>query len=141
MAKLPTSKKVLREDLKDAPGWIDRLLSPLNSFMESIYYALDKNLTYTENLACNVKTIEFTTLPTYGSLPVLDNWQVQKFTHSLKSKPFGVSLERVQEKSNTYAVITNPVSLDWNEANGVISINYVTGLEPSKTYILTLLVK
>jgi hypothetical protein len=141
MAKLPTTKKILREDLKDAPGWIDRLLSPLNSFMDSIYYALDKNITFTENIACTIKKVEFTTLPTYGTGNLTDHWQVQRFTHNLKNKPFGISLEKVEQKSNTYAVITNPVFIDWSEGNGIITLNYVTGLEPSSTYILTLLVK
>ncbi len=38
--RLPSQKKILREDLKDAPAWVNGLIGPLNAFMESVYQAL-----------------------------------------------------------------------------------------------------
>jgi len=141
MAKLPNQKRVLREDLKDAPSWIDRLITPLNSFMESVYYALNKNITFNENIASQIKEIEFTTLSTYSTAsPKIDGFQVIQFPHSLKNKPFGVTIQQITEKSGTYNPITSPVCIDWYDNNGVININYITGLEDSKTYIIRLLV-
>lgn len=66
MANLPKITRIRREDLPDAPGWIEKLLYPLNLFMEGVYQALNKNLTYAENLAAKVVEFEFTTPAAYG---------------------------------------------------------------------------
>lgn len=66
MAKLPKITRIRREDLPDAPGWIEKLLYPLNLFMEGVYQALNQNLTYAENLASKVVAFEFTTPAAYG---------------------------------------------------------------------------
>lgn len=48
--KLGTVKTISREDIgSEAPGWVDKLLSPLNQFLEQSYRALSNNLTFTDN--------------------------------------------------------------------------------------------
>jgi len=141
MAKLPNQRRVLREDLKDAPDWIDRLLTPLNSFMESIYYALNKQITFQENISALIKEVEFTTKANYSSAsPKTDGWEVLKFQHGLKIRPFGLSVAQIYVKSGAYETITAPVFADWSDINGVININYITGLEDSKTYVARFLI-
>lgn len=66
MAKLPTSKKVLREDVKEAPSWIEVILSTMNSFFEDVYFALNKQITFRENISCQIKELEIETSSTYG---------------------------------------------------------------------------
>lgn len=65
MAKLPVFKRIQREDFPDAPAWVDRLLYPLNKFFEGVYAALNQNLTFTENLATGLVSLEFETPATY----------------------------------------------------------------------------
>jgi len=65
MAQLPNQKRILKEDLREAPSWIDKLLYPLNSFMESVYFALNRNLNFQENIASQIYEIEFTTASDY----------------------------------------------------------------------------
>ena len=131
--KLPTIKKILREDLKDAPGWINGVIDPLNSFMETLYQALNRNVTLTENVACFVKEIVYITPSSY---PVMDDIQ---FMSALKTKAIGVMVMQAVEKSN-YQPVLDPVYVPWTEVNGSIVIKPITGLVASKTYLIRLLV-
>lgn len=131
--RLPTLKKILREDLKGAPDWVSSLIDPLNSFMETIYQGFNKNLTITENVGCFVKELTYTTTSTY---PVSIDVQ---FMSTLKTKAIGVQLLQVYEKAN-YTPPPGPVYIPWVEINGSIVVGAITGLEASKTYMIRLVV-
>lgn len=141
MAKLPPIKRILRENIKEAPAWIDRIIVPLNLFLESTYFALNKNITFRENINSEIREIEFTTKSDYTTAsPKEDGFDYLSFAHSLKSKPEGLTILQITEKSSSsYQIITSPVSLDWTEINGQIRINYITGLKDSTTYNLKVL--
>jgi len=126
--KLPSQKRILREDLKDAPSWVDGLIDPINSFMETTYQALNKNIS-SENLAEQIKELTVITPSTY---PVMDNITFQS---SLKTKAIGCVVIQAFIKS-TYVPAAGPVYIPWIEENGVIVIYPIKGLEASKTYII-----
>lgn len=132
--RLPTQKKVLKEDLKDAPKWVDNLIQPINTFMENVYQCLNKNVTFGDNLASFIYTLTYTTPSTYPA----DVDQVE-FLNQLKTKPIGVLLMQVYEK-NTYTPPPGPVYVPWVETNGSIQVGTITGLEASKSYIIRLAV-
>lgn len=131
--KLPTIKKILREDLKDAPSWVNGIIEPMNTFMESVYQALNKNITFRENVAAFVKEISYKTTSAY---PVADNIE---FMNDLKVKATGVELLQAVDKA-TYLPAPGPVYIPWVEDNGTIVIGSITGLEASKTYVIRLLI-
>ena len=131
--KLPSQKKILREDLKDAPDWVNGIIEPVNNFMESAYQALNKNITYNENIASQIKELIVKTPSTY---PVMENIE---FMSTLRTKALGVQVMQVFEKAN-YTPAPGPVYVPWIENNGNIVIHPITGLEASKTYIVRLLV-
>ena len=131
--KLPTQKKILKEDLKDAPSYVDGIINPVNSFMESAYAALNKNLTLTENIASFVKVLEYRTPSTY---PTMDNVE---FLNQLKSKPTGVMVMQAYNK-DTYIPAAGPVYVPWVENAGSIIIHPITGLVASKIYVIRLVV-
>jgi hypothetical protein len=133
MAKLPTQKKILREDVKGAPDWINSVIGPINSFMENVYTALNKNVTFSENIASFIKEITVTTPSGY---PTMDDIE---FMSELKTKALGVTVMQAYEKS-TYAPAPGPVYAPWIEDNGSIILSQITGLEASKTYLIRLLV-
>lgn len=61
--KLPIIKAVRREDLAvagDVPGWVDKLLSPLNQFIEQVGVAVTGKLSVGDNLAAKYITQNFT---------------------------------------------------------------------------------
>lgn len=129
--RLPTQKKILREDVNDAKDLID----PLNSFMESVYQALNKNITLQENIASFVYELSYSTPATYptGVLPV-------SILNQLRTRPIGVQVLQAVEKS-TYDPAPGPVFVPWAENSaGGISLRTITGLEASKTYLIRLLV-
>lgn len=132
--KLPNQKKILREDLKDAPSYVNGIIVPVNSFMETTYQALNKNLTLQENIASFVKDITYTTPAGY---PVMDTIT---FQNQLKSKPIGVMVLQCYER-DTYIPAPGPVYVPWVQGiSGDIVVYPVTGLAASKTYTLRVVV-
>lgn len=132
--RLPTQKKILREDLKGAPVWVGTLIDVINSFMESVYQALNKNITFNENISSFVKEIIYKTPSTYPS--GVENIQ---FANTLKVKAQGLVLLQAYDKA-TYIPAEGPVYVPWVEDNGSIIVYPITGLDADKTYIIRLLV-
>lgn len=133
MAKLPPTKKILREDVKDAPAWITAVIEPFNSFAENVYQALNKNITFSENLSAFVKELSYKTTSLY---PVAERVE---FSSELKVKATGLQVLQAVEKS-TYRPAPGPVYAPWVESNGVIMVSAITGLEADKTYVIRLLI-
>lgn len=133
MAKLPSIKKILREDLKDAPAWVDKLIYVLNRFMEEVYGALNRDLTFTENIASAIKTVSLTTRKNYPEFDMI------KISNPLKIPPQGVLLMRAVN-ANDNSPIKNPIGIDWDFLDGNIRILHISGLVKDTKYQLTLLV-
>lgn len=131
--QLPPTKKILREDVKDAPPWIAAIIEPVNSFMENVYQALNGNITFTQNVNSFVKELTYRTPSSY---PVID--QVS-FQNNLKVRATGVFLMQAFDKA-TYQPATGPVYVPWIEDNGNILVNSITGLAADKVYIIRLLI-
>lgn len=131
--RLPSVKKILREDVKDAPSWISGVIDPLNSFMENVYQALNRNITFQENVRSFVKEISYKTTSLY---PVAD--QVS-FSNELKVKATGIVVLQAVEKL-TYLPAPGPVYVPWVEDNGQILMSAITGLEADKSYVIRLLI-
>lgn len=131
--KLPTIKKILREDLKDAPSWVSGIIDPINSFMESVYIALNRNITFSENISSFVKEITYKTPASYPS--GVDN---VSFMNELKTQATGVVAVQVFDRA-TY-VPRSIQNISWVEnVNGIV-IYPIVGLEASKTYTIRLVV-
>lgn len=136
MAKLPSIKRILREDLKEAPSWVERLIYPLNLFIEQIYSALNKNITFQDNIAAAFKELTFTTKATYSS----NDWESISFQSGLRTKVSGVVLLQITPLDGTYSAIFSAAQVSWYESQGTIIINYVSGLENSTKYQIKLLI-
>jgi len=140
MAKLPSINSLRKEDMPNSPDWIDPLLTQLNSFMGSVYRALDNDITVNDNIAASLKQISFTTRSDYTSAsPVENGFEVQKIANPLRKKPVGVMLVKTVDLTH-YKTITNPVNIYWDFLDGYINVKYVTGLIDSNKYELNLLI-
>lgn len=62
------------------------------------------------------------------------------FSVETKNRPQGVVIWSLQDQANGTPIVKYGTGIDWNYANGQININHISGLEPSKTYSLVLLV-
>lgn len=71
--RIESVNKISRQDIPEAPAWIDKVLSPLNQFMDSVSTAMRGKVTFYDNLYCVTKEFEFT------------HAVEQKISHTLKS--------------------------------------------------------
>jgi len=132
--KLPVIKKILREDVREAPSWVNGLIDPINSFMETVYQALNKNLTLTENIASFVTEITYRTISTYPT-----GQETTNFMNQLKVRPSGVMVMQVYDKL-TYLPPPGPVYVPWTLNGDQIVMRTITGLEADKAYMIRLVV-
>lgn len=139
MASLPPSKRITKEDLKGSPDWVTQLLTPINSFFESVYSALDKNLTLGDNLSGNIVSIKVNTKTTYGTIPLADNWEIISTTNPLKIRPRSVVLGQIVE-TEKFSTLTSPIQIHWDYLNNSIRVRYISGLAASTKYDINLLV-
>ncbi len=132
--KLPAIKRILREDLKEAPDRVSGIIDPMNSFMQAVYLALNRNITLTENVSSFIREMTYNTPPSYpsGVDPI-------SFKNELKIKPIGVLVLQIYDKSN-YTPAVGPVYVPWVEDDGDIIISTLTGLVASKSYLLRLVI-
>lgn len=122
MAKLPQFKRIVREDFKDQP-WIEKLLQPLNRFMESVVSALNKQLTFKENMAAQVHEFDFT--EDNITYPLKVAW-------GLKTLPTDMIVTRVvvADGSNPSAAVW-PL---WSYDGTSINVSKFYGLDASTRY-------
>lgn len=138
MAGLPTTKKIYRADLgKDIPVWVDSLLSPLNSFIEQVYTALDRNLTFPENVSSQIEVIEFTTKSTYSSGNDFEEISIKR---KIPRYATFLIIGNVFNFSNPQIKFTTPIFPSWSDENGLIKIRYISGLTNSTKYKIYLLI-
>ena len=132
MAQIPSTKRFTMEDFKDQQGWIGRLLTPLNEFMQSVTFALSNQLTIKDNLAQEIKDVEVSVTAT-NMYPIY-------FKCKFSTRAVAMWVGNAVEIAGSPAVITNPVYIDWEYVNGQVKINNISGLTVGKRYRLTLVV-
>jgi hypothetical protein len=144
MADLPTIKSIRLEDLgSQAPTWMVNLLSPLNEFIESVYTALNKQITLVDNVRASYRTVTFRTESDYEHPK--HNFIPLKFSSGIAGKARAVLIAQAYPRDNSSALIpssnaTGELSCQWIDVNGEINILYISGLENSVYYTITFLV-
>jgi hypothetical protein len=136
MAKLPTQKRIMKEEIKEAPSWVERLISPINRFMETVYNTLNKNVDFRNNIRCDIVEYQFKTTPTGTfDLPII-------LKHNLKSRPEGVLLLEIRQVDGNYSPVNGSLSLQWRGGNQEVYIESigVNNLNNSTTYMFRFLI-
>lgn len=138
MARLPVFKRIRREDLPNADPWVDKLLYPINQFMEAVSGALNKSLIVPDNVTGQWKESTFTTLAAYDGTAA--NFEAIEWTHSLSNRPKACLLTQIYVIGGAaYAPIEGDVCVDWIERNGVITVGLIRGLAASTKYFVRFL--
>ena len=132
MAQLPPIKRLTKEDMKDAPSWIDRLLFPLNQFLDSVYRALNGQIDFVDNIKAQRYSIQITAGASAAS-------NTFKFKPTLKKRPEFI-LSTVFRKDVNYAPIGSAVYLDWYYDGEFVQVSSITGLTNTYVYSISLLV-
>lgn len=132
MAQLSNIKRIIKEQLPaDVQKWIDALLIPLNNAISQFTYALTSQLTISDNFLGSVKTFTLT----QSDFPFT-------FQHGLNTKPKILFIGQILDTASNPATFTNGPVPQWAVGgNGsTIVIQTITGLDPSRTYSVTLVV-
>lgn len=120
MPKLPQTKIVL-ESLSNKKEMTE-LLDQLNPIIATIRQALNKNLTFRENLAAEILTVTID-----GTYPFDVKWPN-------KNRPIAAWIGQCRETSGTHVAISTALYLDWEMiTNDTFRINGIAGLSASAT--------
>jgi hypothetical protein len=133
MAFLPLFRRILREDLPDAPDWVNVILSSVNKFFESTIAALNRALTFQENFNAQIKSFRIVA----GANPE-DN--VFRFASTMTVKPQGLVIVAATQVDPVYVPITAAVFASWRVDGKDVVIDAITGLIDTETYDLRVLV-
>lgn len=127
MAQLPSVKLINREDIgPDAPEWIDKLLYPINLFMQAVYQALNKQLTDANTLS------QSRTFSLIGDATAANN--VYAFQTDYLTTPGEVVLQKVERADGQNAIFTAAPFVSWNYRNGTFNVLAITGLSTGVRY-------
>ena len=126
---LPDVRRLNREDFKDAPSWLDPMLNVLNSFMDSVYNIMDRNVSLTNNLNCQIATINVTTDNSGNIAPL-------KLKTTIRGRAIGMSVIRVLSDDTS---IQSPF-ISYTQNENIISINNVAGLNNDTKYKMIVLI-
>jgi len=132
MAKLPTVRRISREDLrdKDVPKWVDQLLRLINNFFETVYSALASNLTFDENIRTQTKKFIIT-----GGANPQDN--IFEFLLTLPTAPIGLHVINVYETQAPNNPVTAAVFCSWRRESTQMIISSISGLTNGTEYAIT----
>lgn len=132
--KPPLAQKV---DTRNWPSWLSTLQNGWDQTQRYLQTVFSKNITFSENILCQLKQLTVTTSATYGTAPVLDNFTPIVYQSTLKSPATAIMLATIRRIDN--APLAGAVTLCARDDNGNIRIDYITGLEPSVSYAFTVL--
>ena len=130
MAKIPPIQRLSSEEFKEQAGWIEKLLAPINTYMERTTAALDRALTIGENSSGAVLTVELD-----GTFPVRIVWPG-------RGRPNSVLVGNTVRSNGTAFTLAAAVQVQWElNQSGQLQINSVVGITPTAAtkYKLTLI--
>lgn len=132
--KLPNVRRILKEDLGGiVPDWTLGLIGPLNSFMESVYQTLNRNVTFSENIASFIVEL---IIKTDGSGVISETTFLNQLKGGVRAQ--AVLVCQIYNKV-TYAPIAN-TGMAWSTDGVNITISEINGLDVSSTYVARLLI-
>lgn len=129
MAELPPVQQIKADDLP-RERWVERFLWPLNRFMDSVYTALSRDLTFTENMRALVRTQSF--VYEASDLPLRLRWD-------LTSLPTDLWITRVRALGGA-AQPSAAVWARWSFDGQNVLIEQITGLTGGDRYELRFII-
>lgn len=133
--RLPNIQKILRQDVSEAPDWILKIIGPINGFFEEVYVGLNRNITFRENIGCNIVDFQITTPSTYPT-----DFTTISVQSKLKTVVEGVVLLKLTLKADNMTLIKQASTIEWTPVDGGARIDFISGLTASKTYNVRVMV-
>ncbi len=132
MAAQPPIKRITREDLKDAPQWVDRLLYPLNLFMDSVYGSLSHLLSFQDNFLCQIYSFSLT-----AGAAATNN--TLKFLLNMKRRPSHMLILSASANTSSDIRTGGGSTITWNYDGTNVNITSISGLTNGTVYDMTVL--
>lgn len=133
MARIPDLKRIAKEDFPAKyRDLIEKLAFPINSHIEQVRSALNKNINF-ENLAQELKTLTFTTGSNGQPLNTVT------FRSDLSSNVQGIIPVRTVITSSNTSFADNIPTISWVQNRNIVTINYIGNLQPETDYQITIL--
>lgn len=124
---LSNIKRIRREDLPEAPAWIERVIAPFNIFVDSVYNAMNKNIEHGVNIRSFYKELEVSAFPV-------------TFANELPDNPKCVILAQAYKASSPIDTIGTALAVEWDYTQDGVRIKNVYGLTAGVKYKIRLLV-
>lgn len=125
--RIPIFRRISSSDMSTIP----KLLVPINSFFEIVRQALDRNITFSENISCQIKELTFSTNGFYTS----GFFEPIFFESELSNRATGLLILQISSDGSFPSGTAN-----WEDlGNGQIKINFISGLDDSKLYNIRIL--
>jgi len=132
--KLPSFRRLNKADFKqDFQDLVDTLSVSLNNGIEVLYNVLNRNISLTDNIYCDVTDIKVVT-DSLGN-PIRST----SYPLTLKTKAIGVSIIDINNETDPLGYPTSGVTISFTRSNNSIIINNITGLRPGQTYALKII--
>ena len=129
-----TFRRLLKEDFDpENQALIDKLAFVINPLIETMTRAFTRNLSFDDNINCQVKSLEITV--DSSGVPT----QTTSFRSSLTSKSQGIFCVRAQNLTNSSTYPSGGVLISFTENQKIITIQHVTGLQANNKYQLKII--
>lgn len=116
-----------RMELQELGDWEDSkpiIADVFNKFVDRMYTALNKDLTFGDNFDATIKELDFK----FAELPL-------SFQSGTKRRPRGLVLLKIEDiTTGDHVVLTSLSVPDWTEEDGQVTLNYINGLEDGPLY-------
>ncbi len=131
--KLPNISRYQKQNYPGSPDWFTRFIGDLNTFTETMWNVLNRNLTIADNLDAQVYAFSI-----LAGAAAINN--TQTFTPTLKHVPQAVIVGNCVDQASYAAALSTAVYVSWAWTGSQIQIQSITGLTSGHTYLVTLVV-
>ena len=115
--KTPELQRLILEEFPEQQEWIEKLISPINLFFQTVVNALNKQITFIDNIDC-----EFYEQRVTGAYPVDLAW-------NRKAAPRAAWIAYASEVGGEHTTFTSAIFLDWEfTSDGLFRINSIVNL-------------
>ena len=136
MAKLPSFKRLNKSDFNPEYGdLVEKLITSLNSIIDSIVDALNRKISLKNNILCSVRDVSIVV----GASGVPLN--PTTITYDFSGSASVVTIGRIINLTNPEGYPTSGVTLYWEQVgNNVIRIRHVSGLIANNSHSLRIVI-
>lgn len=134
--KLSNFKRIVKENFsEDERPLIEKMGYSINIFAEEVFNLFSKNITIEDNMLQEIKTVEVQVLDSNNMIPK----NTLQFKNNLRNALKGVLVINVENLTNSSIFPTGPVQVFFTEANNIVTVNRITGLQNEYKYRIKLL--